>query len=844
MVASGNSVEQSTYGLSSRTWLAGLIAQNINDRYYQPIDKSYGWCATDGTAPFDNVYYLTGYNNNHGRYEANKHGYSTMGLQINGSRLPYITSDHAQYYKSSKTGGAVWDHAPINYNPGTQFTFAPKDTMYDNGFKYVGVAQGSIAPVLKFDFSTIFYTPIISYYLLKSGYTIADWDNVADPLSYDALVESTVTRDVKSFYDYVAVDETLIDRIVIYNVRLIAQHINWKSDGTYSDITTGSDTNSTGVIAPLAMSDATATLNFDDWYTTDNPDNYTVNIDMSCVDNYTRQPGTIRGYNERTQISTTYTYNTICARTISGIPIQSGRGYNQPSTYPYTITPVCYDDGKYTIKRWESDTSLTQAQRHYVTVYTTIAAFGTLDNFIEYCRKCAAYTGGYFSDCIEPAWTHDLNQPTCYLGTIDMAGITHGQYTSGTANDDQPQKTWGDNWSKLTPYEPGKPPKPERDPNKYILGMPGADKLSIASFTQWYAMTPNDLSYLRAYLAYIPTQYTDWDAYRDYLGKNYLNSNPIDNMVSLKWFPFDVVSYVMQFVPVTHTVKISNAAAEWTTSGTTYRVVGTTSLYPTYYFTLYLGSFTPQTAYGNFLDYEPYSDAKMYLPFCGTAAVDLKAILDVTLYVSYKVDVRTGSCTAQVTADSYDGNVVLTAHGTLAVDMPITGVQSADYQNGVYQAINNLKNAQITQFTSYIQSATGLISSVASVALNPTSAPQAVSGAASGIAQAMQADNTVKQAQYELATAQIRHTIIGSTSAGDGAMMYLYPALIVNRPQFIYGYNDQAYAHTVGHACILSDMLGSFQGYTIVSDIDLSGVEATETEKNMLRSQLASGVYL
>lgn len=481
-----------------------------------------------------------------------------------------------------------------------------------------------------------------------------------------------------------------------------------------------------------------------------------------------------------------------------------------------------------------------------------------LDALVEYAHEMCAYLGMFFADKAitvtvdttlteEEQWTQAFEDDRIYCGIIDDSGLTHGFYTHGAGNKNTRAyantNAQIDNPYKPTPFDPT-PPKPDHDPNNYINGMPGTNQLSIASFTRLYAMTPNDLTYLRDYLKYIPTQYTDFDAYRDFLGQKFLNSNPIDNMVSLRWYPFDVVDNVMVFVPITQPIQISNAIAQWTASGSTYTVQGTTSLYPVYYFTLYLGSFTPQTAYGNFLDYEPYSDAKMYLPFCGTASIDLKSILDVTLYVSYKVDVRTGACTAIVAADDYDGNIILTAHGSLAVEIPITGVQSADYQNAVFQAINNLKNAQIAQFTAYVQSATGLIDAVATTAANPLSGVGAAGSAVSGIAGAMQAENNLKQAQYNLKTAQIKHTVVGSTSAGDGSMMYLYPALIVNRPTFIYGYNPDVYAHTVGNACILSDTLGAFTGFTVVSDIDLSGVPATDAEQQMLRAILAAGVYL
>lgn len=852
-VAQFNDVDiSSTYGTSSRIWLAGKFGNDFQDNYFQNLDLSFGWCRTDGTAPFDHVYSISGYDSGSGtvydktRRESNMNGQSTIGLQVNGSHVTYTSSDYVQYFKIRATGGIQWDNAPLNYKP-TGFNFTPTITEESNGFIYARVSESCLTPVLKFDFGRVIYTPFIDYYKLKSQYTVSDWQAVTVPGDYAALVDgSQQCSDLRSFYEIVNRDN-LSNRIVIISVRLIARHFDWLQDKTYgvNDAWIGTTSNSSGALSPLAISDTDTEFTFTNWYKQQDPETYTVNINITLPNNARRALGSCNIYDEKNSQISSAVINTQCAITISGCKIsQYGAGYMAPTTYCYCIQPLIADSTNYVVKRYETDTTLSTAQRYAVTAYTTISQFTDLDGFREYVRKSTAYFGAYFTESYYPDVTSDWHEIGAFIGTIDSNGVTHGAYTQGTANDTQPQKQWGEDWAGKTPYKPGKPPKPDQDPNNYINGMPGTNQLSIASFTRLYAMTPNDLTYLRAYLKYIPTQYTDFDAYRDFLGQKFLNSNPIDNMVSLRWYPFDVVDNVMVFLPITQPIQISNAIAQWTESGATYTVQGTTSLYPVYYFTLYLGSFTPQTAYGNFLDYEPYSDAKMYLPFCGTASIDLKSVLDVTLYVSYKVDVRTGACTAIVAADDYDGNIILTGHGSLAVEVPITGVQSADYQNAVFQAINNLKNAQIAQFTAYVQSATGLIGAAATTAANPLAGIGAAGNAVSGIAGAMQAENNLKQAQYDLKTAQVKHTVVGSTSAGDGSMMYLYPALIVNRPAFIYGYNPDVYAHTVGNACILSDTLGAFTGFTVVSAIDLDNVQATETEKNMIRSILAAGIYL
>lgn len=481
------------------------------------------------------------------------------------------------------------------------------------------------------------------------------------------------------------------------------------------------------------------------------------------------------------------------------------------------------------------------------------------DKLKEYAFEMCAYLGVFFSDrvvtatvdttlSVEEQWQQAFTDDRIYCGIIDDNGLTHGFYTHGAGNKNTRAyantNAQIDNPYKPSPFNPT-PPKPDTDPNRYIDTMQGKNTASLTAFTKLYAVDGFNMLNLRLYLAHIPTEGNTLEEHQDYLYKHFLNSNPIDNIVSLKVYPFSILQYVFGNVYTTETIRISNALAEYALSDTTtIRAIGNRGDGAFSQITLFLGSFTLYTAYGDFRDYDPYSSAKLYLPYCGTATIDIKTILDKTLYVAYKVDIKTGSCTAVVTQDSYDGIIVLTAHGTMAVDIPITGIQTADYQNAIFQGITNLKNAQMQQFTSYIHAATGLASSVGAVATSPMAIPGAVTGIADSITGISASNNALKQAEYNLQTAPIKHTMVGSSSAGDAQLMYMYPALIVTRPKFIPSYNQPVYAHTVGHACILSDTLGNFHGYTVVSDIDLSGVPATDAEQQMLRAILAAGVYL
>lgn len=828
-------------GYSARTWLATKCGMNYDD-YKKPLDVSFCWCGTDGTAPFDNIFGVTGYNNNHDRYQVNQNGKSSIGLGTKGNDTSYIRDAYCQYFKVSASGGAEWGNAPLNFQP--EYAFAATVDSYTGGLKVLRLSNGGLTPALKFNFNNYYLVPFIHYYVLKSTATLTDWGNVTDPTNYSSLVDATKCDDLYTFCKRIEDQTYFADKIVIFAITGLINHVVWQNDKSYNinDVSFGTQTATSGLIQGFAVNENTVELEFADWYdTSEDQKTYKIKIDASLINNRGYAVGTCGIYNGKAGQITTGTFNSRNSIALAGCPLTTGVGYySGVSGAPYIYEPFSRDVSKFHVKNFSADSSLPNARRYGYNFTSTISDYSNLNGFREYVRKACAYYGMFFSEMMYPDATQDWISEDAYVGTIDSSGITHGAYTHGADNANQPQRTWGDEWATKTPYEPGKQPKPDHDPNNYIDTMQGRNTNYLQGFTRLYAVDGFNMLILRGFLANIPNMGTTLEDHQEYLYKHFLNSNPIDNIVSLKMYPFSLVDYVLNNSPTVEVIKISNADVEYTVGSSTLRAMGTTSGLPATQITLQLGKFTLYTAYGDFRDYEPYSSAKMYLPFCGTASIDIKTILDKELYVAYKVDVKTGSCTAIVTQDSYDGIIVLTAHGTLSVEIPVSGMQTADYQNAIFQGITNLKNAQVNQFTAYIHAATGVINAAQSAVATPTG----LSGIAGGIGAAITSDNNLNQAEYNLQSARINHTMIGASSAGESQLMYIYPSLIVTRPKFLPKYSEALYAHTVGHACIESDVLGNFNGYTVVSDIDMSGVDATETEKSVLRSILAAGIYL
>jgi len=469
-----------------------------------------------------------------------------------------------------------------------------------------------------------------------------------------------------------------------------------------------------------------------------------------------------------------------------------------------------------------------------------------IDDFKNWCFRQAAFVGFPFSDRYYSVIDMNLNN-NIHMGVRNVNGLTTGEWKTGN---DIITQIPAYNWTK--PNEESKyNPKSFVDKNKYISILTTPNRKQIYTFGRYYALNNNQIYKLYDFLNSIPAKASTMSLndFQKWLKDNFLNENPIDNILFLKYFPLNTSQITMQ--GQSEQVKISNCLVEYDNGGTTQKLYGYTNPQIDLLKTLNLGYFEVYKAYDNFLDYEPYSTCKLYLPYTNIVDLDLKLIVEHKIYIKYKIDFLTGIFTAYVTLDNYDGKILTTAHGNLSIDIAISGIQTADYQNAIYQSIANLKTAQLNNINSYFNTGQTIFNVGANVLNNRGINRNNINDIANygfnlekNISDVISSTRNVKNAEYNLETAQIKHLTVGAASAGDGALMYQYPCLIVTRPKFLPGYNAEIYSHTVGNATIENTKVSYLNGYTVFSDIDLSNVVATEKEKQMLTDILKNGVYL
>lgn len=211
-----------------------------------------------------------------------------------------------------------------------------------------------------------------------------------------------------------------------------------------------------------------------------------------------------------------------------------------------------------------------------------------------------------------------------------------------------------------------------------------------------------------------------------------------------------------------------------------------------------IGSIAITEKYHNFLDYAPYTNVIIYLPYVGFKELDTNLIMGKTLSISYTVDIITGGCLCQIKSNNvklYEFN------GNMGIDIPITASNRAQVEAG------------------YISSGIGIASSVAS---------GNIVGAVTSLI------NSAESQYHYASTSSPNPMCIASTNR----TCYV----IIDRPTY---QTLKSFNHTRGKKCYLTKTINKLKGYTICDEhIDLSGIRATDSEKEELIKILSSGFFV
>lgn len=289
---------------------------------------------------------------------------------------------------------------------------------------------------------------------------------------------------------------------------------------------------------------------------------------------------------------------------------------------------------------------------------------------------------------------------------------------------------------------------------------------------------------------------------QDYFNVLKIQTNPMENIVSVKHYPFAQTG-------VSQEVKIGDVA--FGINGDKVPSVKAMSI----------GSYIYSGYFKNFLDLAPFTTIKIYLPYCGLFQLDPADILNCKLSVKYYVDLVTGQCMAKLLLDErQNGKAIpfMSVYGNMGVDIPLSATDRVQTE---------------------IRATGAAISAMGSVAghlMGGDALGAAVNGAAGAL--------NIAGADYNTQRTASQSPTCCTFDTQDIFIMIERPA-----SEYIERNAPTGYKHLHGLPSNkyrpLSDYpAGSFVQVDARTDLVFDTMGATGDENRMLEEQLKAGVYI
>lgn len=440
--------------------------------------------------------------------------------------------------------------------------------------------------------------------------------------------------------------------------------------------------------------------------------------------------------------------------------------------------------------------------------------------FEEDILKTVACFGLYFTGDLFVAGYGNLTHNDMYIGILDNDGVGRGKYLRGAETTNAPQNTWNDMSQAGYDYKTSDNTNYRNDTQFYA-------GYGTSSFTKFYALTETQVNQLSQELYRIANDVPSGTSITEYNMKMFLTNNPIDCIISLKKFPVENIPLASSDATIYLGAKATN-------------ITGKILATPTWVYYFNFKNSENQSCFpyfgGNFLDYEPYTKCKIVIPFCGTVDVPVSYIYQYDdLQIALVMDFITGATTAYV---KVNGITIDSITGSCAIDLPVSGIQSATLDSQIHSVAMAREKQQTTLGTGLIAGAVSI-----GIGLATGSLPVAIGGGAAIIGSFMHASDTGKQINYDLSHME---TPVKQVTAASGQIAHTYDMrckMVITRPEIAAEYSAEEYSKTIGFACLENGSMQQFHGLT-VANIDLSGINCTAQEKELIRAAFASGVYL
>lgn len=310
-----------------------------------------------------------------------------------------------------------------------------------------------------------------------------------------------------------------------------------------------------------------------------------------------------------------------------------------------------------------------------------------------------------------------------------------------------------------------------------------------------------------------------------------LFSDPMDNLLSLVVFPFDVKKMLAGWEAQSDSTILINIYQTSTAVGC--------FLNPVTVPIISLADFELPRPTNSFLDYKPYTTIELYLPYIGFVELDNDEVMGEKISIKYAVDITTGKCTAFVSLynvdEEEDERVLLMHEGQCGVRIPISGGSGAEISKAILSFGMGAAAGAVSLGIGAVGA--GAAVSAQGEALGGTvSSVAGVAGSASGYL-SHTLINAVQAGQYRVHKGGVIEANNALYAPQTPFLIYKYPT--VNRPS--------NYDHTIGRPLAETRTLSELNGFTLIEQVHIEGSafgQATLEEKQMLESILKSGIIL
>ena len=259
-------------------------------------------------------------------------------------------------------------------------------------------------------------------------------------------------------------------------------------------------------------------------------------------------------------------------------------------------------------------------------------------------------------------------------------------------------------------------------------------------------------------------------------------ADPMDCILGLSIVPVKPAS------AGTSTVKIGNVSTDVSMNKTSSQ-----------YVVVDCGTIDVKEYWGGYLDYAPYTQCEIYLPYVGTKQISVDDVMNKAVHVVYHVDILSGACNAYVKCGD---SVLYTFVGQCSSSIPISGNDWTNVLNGAISVAGKIGLAIASGGATALMSGLGAASSIIS------SSKPAVERS-------------------------------GAMSSTGGLLGIQKPYLILTRPKQALPENQNKYT---GYPSFITMALSDCTGYTEIDSVHLENMSCTDEEAQEIENLLKSGV--